>query len=540
MSAKVLVRASATRLLVARRRSPRQWLALLPLALALAACSVKPEPIAVERHVERARADYATLYKDQVPLDGPLTLHEAIARAIKYNFDHRLALMEGALQDSQLGLASMSMLPRLAASAGYTTRSNEPASSSRSVLTGRQSLEPSVSQDMQRWTSDLSFSWNLLDFGLSYFQARQQADRALIAVERRRRVINNMMKEVRSSYWRAATAQRLLPRIDPILAEAEKALAASREIEKSRLEPVLSTLEYQKSLLQVVNQLRRLKSDLSVAKAQLAALLNISPGTPFTLAAAEADMDPPAPLTAEARDLEVVGLASRPELREEAYQERIDRAGIYKEYVRLLPGVSLVTSLNYDSNSFLVNQAWAEAGFRATWNLFGLLSGPKAIEVAETQMEVSKARRLALSVAVLTQINISAQQYARSLEAYDTARQISRIEDRIMKTVTDEGTLDAQPELERIRRSLASIAAELERDRSYTEVQAALANLYISVGIDPIPPSLMDEDLPGLTRTVQAALADLDKGRLPTLPHVPDTQPQEEPRDKTASPTPVS
>lgn len=56
------------------------------------------------------------------------------------------------------------------------TRNNDLASSSRSVLTGRQSLEPSTSQDRRRATADLTASWNVLDFGVSYYQAQQQAD----------------------------------------------------------------------------------------------------------------------------------------------------------------------------------------------------------------------------------------------------------------------------------------------------------------------------------------------------------------------------
>lgn len=510
----------------------------------LGACAVAPAPILPEEHLARARTDYAQLYKDQAPLAGPLTASEAVARALKYNYDQQLASVESALQSSQFDVAVMNMLPRLAASAGYNVRNNENASSSLSVLTRRQSLEPSTSQDRNRGTADLTFSWNLLDFGVGYFQARQQGDRALIAVERRRRVINNIAKEVRSAYWRTATAQRLLPKIDPLLADAEKALKANAEISRNSLEPVLQTLEYRKNLLQVITQLRRLKSDLSVAKAQLAALVNIPPRTEFTVELPPETPSFPRGLSADLPSLELIALSQRPELREEAYQERVDRNNLYKEMIRLVPGLSVLGGLNYDSNSYLVNNLWAEAGVRATYNLVNLISGPIAMDAARKQIEVSKVRRLALSVAVLTQVNVSHQQYLRSVETLDSAQEISQVEAGIAKAVSDGGLAEAEPEFERIRRGLSAVAAELDRDRAFTDLQASLANLYTSLGFDPVPAAVETDDLTTLTAVVKRSLDDLDAGRLPDIPHLepaPDQvpgQPSEPPQAETPSAPP--
>ena len=46
-------------------------------------------------------------------------------------------------------------------------------------------------------------SWNLLDFGVSYYRARQQADQVLIAEERKRKVVQNILADTRNAYWRA-------------------------------------------------------------------------------------------------------------------------------------------------------------------------------------------------------------------------------------------------------------------------------------------------------------------------------------------------
>jgi len=494
----------------------------LCVALSVSGCAIAPDPIRDVEHLERAKLDAGLLFAGQEPLTAPLTIEEAAARALRYNYDHRLALTEMALQAAQFDLAVMNTLPRLAAEAGYNVRDSENASSSMSILSRRQSLEPSTSQDMNRATSDLTFSWNLLDLGVGYYQARQQGDRALIAVERRRRVINNIVKEVRTAYWRAATAQRLLPKIEPLLKRAQSALNANADIERASLEAMLPTLEYRKNLLQVVGQLKRLRSELSVSKAQLAALINVPQGTPFTIADAGAPPMPPRSFKADLKTMEMLGLSMRPELREEAYQERVDRSNLRKEIIRMMPGLSMLGTLNWDSNSYLTNNLWAEAGVRVTYNLVNLLQLPRAISAAETQIEVAKARRLALSVAVLTQVNVGWQQYMRAIESYDDSSEVAAVEAKIAKTVDNGGIAEAEPEFERIRRELTSVAAELDRDRSFTDLQSAFGNLYTAVGVDPVPAGVDTDNLEGLRTAVRDSFARLDAGVLPDLPKTPD------------------
>ncbi|MCU1732009.1 transporter, partial [Pseudomonas sp. 20P_3.2_Bac4] len=81
------------------------------LALAISGCAVTSQPIDRSASEERARTDLATMFKDQEPLNGPLTLHQAMARAVKYNLEARLKVMEEALSKRQVDLARLDMLP---------------------------------------------------------------------------------------------------------------------------------------------------------------------------------------------------------------------------------------------------------------------------------------------------------------------------------------------------------------------------------------------------------------------------------------------
>lgn len=123
-----------------------------------------------------------------------------MARAVKYNLEARLKVMEEAPSQRQVDLARFDMLPRMALAAGYAGRNNVGASSSQSIRTGTQSLEPLTSQDRDRDVAYLTMVWKVLDFGVSYVSVKQQADQRLILEERRRKVIHTITQDVRSAY----------------------------------------------------------------------------------------------------------------------------------------------------------------------------------------------------------------------------------------------------------------------------------------------------------------------------------------------------
>lgn len=484
--------------------------------LVVTGCAVKPMPLTETDRLAQASADRSVLFTMQEPVAGPITMEEAIARALKYNLDRRLAVMDAALQQRQLDLSNYDMLPRLVADAGYTTRSNEAFSVSRNVdgeLTD--TFDATTSQDKTRFTAELGLSWNILDFGLSYYQAKQQADRSLIADQRRRRVVHSVVQQVRAAYWQAVSAQRLQKRIAPVLAEAERALEQSRANERQRLSPLLETLRYQKQVVEIMRQLETLEQDMAIAKAQLSALMNLPPGSDFTLAEPAGAATMPT-VALSMSEMENLALLNRPELYEEAYQKRITALEARKALLRLLPGVSLGASLNHDSNSYLVNQEWAEASARVTWNLLNVFSAPATFRVQEAQQELAETRRLALSMAALTQVHVGYRQFLRARDQYERAALLQDIEERIYQNVLDsEG---AVADLERIRAGASAIATELLRDRAYADMQNAVASLYVSLGLDPLPAEVASHDIPALAAAVKTVSDSWMQGRIPTPP----------------------
>jgi outer membrane protein TolC len=180
------------------------------LSFALAGCAVTPEPFDEETQRQRAGDLLQRLTQDQEPVTAPVDLYTAMARASKYNLDYRVEVMEHAVHVRDLDLKRFDMLPKLVASLDYAGRSNDSGGFSRSLITGLVSLEPSTSSDRNYFVADLAMSWDVLDFGLSYVRARQAADDVLVSEERKRKVVNRIVEDVRSVFWRAASAERLL------------------------------------------------------------------------------------------------------------------------------------------------------------------------------------------------------------------------------------------------------------------------------------------------------------------------------------------
>src|SRR3990167_7579480 len=483
------------------------------LALAISGCAVTSQPIERSVSEQRAQSDLQNMFKDQEPLSGALTLHQAMARAVKYNLEARLKVMEEALAKRQVDLASFDMLPRMAASAGYAGRSNVSASSSQSVDTGTQSLEPSTSQDRDREVADLTMVWNVLDFGVSYISAKQAGDQRLIVQERRRKVINTIVQDVRSAYWRAMAAERLLKQIDSLMARVETARDNSQSMSEQRIGDPVQALGYQRSLIQATRQLEEQRRALSLAKTELATLVNLPLGTQLTLATPDEYVIPE--LKVDLASLEQEALTSRPELREQDYQTRITAAETRKAMLRLLPGLEFSAGGHYDSNSFLVEQGWIDYGVKVTWNLFNVISAPAAIDVAKAGEEVAAARRQAMSIAVLAQLYVANANYREALRQFKTNQQLSDIDGQILTQLRNRHQAAGLGELELIQGELNTLQADLRRDLSYADLRNAYGQIFASAGLDPLPDEVQSTEVQSIATALanrEAAWAEGDIG----------------------------
>jgi len=493
--------------------------ALLGTSLLLCACgSLTPTPYTQDEIRNRIASDRQKMFAEQEPVAGPISFHEAAARALKYNLDYRLKLMESALSRSLYDVSKFDMLPRLVANAGYLSRSNTAGGISEGidVATGKPdgtvSLRPSTATEDDRRLAGLTLSWNVLDFGVSYYRAQQKADQILMAEERRRKVVQNVLQDVRNAYWRALGAQRLINDVNDLVARASKALIAARKAEDQGLLPRQQALAYQRALLDAVSLMNLRRQDREFARAELAALMSLPPGTPFVLADTEEPIV--AALPADAETLELIALERRPEIMEEWYRKRVTANDIRIAKAQVWPNLSLEAGPLYDSNKYLYNNNWSEAGLRLSFNLLKLLQWPALDEAQANQERTDETRRIALSMAILTQVHVGRQRYELALSELNFAEEIMRVDGRLLQYAKAAASTSVDSELEVIRAEARWLLARYQRQAAYSNAQAAWGRLYNSIGYDVMPDAIESHDIQTLAGEIRKTMADWEKAGL--------------------------
>ena len=488
--------------------SGRAPVAAFVFSLGLAGCAVRPEPITAAESVAFTENRLSRIVADQEKVTGAISLYEAMARAIKFNLDTRVELAQTALRVKELDLAHYKFLPALVANSGYAGRDNISASSSQSIQTGRQSLEPSTSSERNQFASDLTFSWNILDFGLSYVRAQQLADEALIAEETRRRIANRVIEDVRTAYWRAVTSERLASRMRGLEASVQRALSDTRrQFNDTNVNPV-TALSYERDLIEVRRQIQQVDTELAVAKAQLAALMNLTPGTPFRLVDSRASSIPT--LRRNPQEMIRIALNNRPEMREVEYRLRINGKEAAAALLELLPGVQLYLGANVDSNQFLFHNNWLAYGAKASWNLLKLAQYPARKASIDAQDNLLDQRSLALTMAVMTQVHVSRARYALAYRDIKTAADVLNVQNNLKAQIRSQIAVDKSGEQLLIKEELNALLAEVRFDLAHAQLQNAFASVYGALGLDPVDASV---DIKADTKVLARQLETLWRAR---------------------------
>jgi len=471
------------------------------VAVAVAGCgTVAPVPFTREDVAAQLQVDRQAAVAGVEPIRGAVSLEEAIARALKYNLERRTRMMEEALALSQLDLSNYDMLPKAALSAGYKHRSEYPTTRAIDSVTGRPSLaNPSISSDRNHRTADLGLSWNLLDFGLSYHTARQNADRVQVAAERRRRAMHILIQDVRTAFWRTASAQKLRGDVRAAIELAEEALADARKAEAERIRSPLDSLRYQRQVLENVRLLEAIDQDLSTARVELAHLMN-APLAHDLRVEEPADGANRRLLEQSVDQMEEVALMNNAELREQFYGARIAREEARKVLLRMFPNLSFSVDLKYDDDRFLVHHRWNEAAGQLSYNLLNLLSMPAQKRFAEAGVTLADQRRVASQMAVLAQVHVARLQHASAYQQFVRADAIYQVDQRINQIYAAGEKAQTQSKLDRVSSNTTTILSLLRRYQALALVHTSASKLQATMGLEPAVPGVQDVSLEELKR----------------------------------------
>ena len=456
--------------------------------LGLVACDITHTPMSEADRMENVQKTYAHMFPaEQEVISHPLAMEDIMARALIYNLDSRVQLQERKLAEAALKVSKMELLPDLNFDARLSARSNVAASKSEEIATGVQNLNFSRSSEDTVQSYKIDLTYDLIELGMNYIRAQQEAKRVEIMKERRRSVLQNLMRDARVTYMRAAVAQMLEDDVRALKLQADEALVrAEKAYDQGLVEPV-ENLSYRKGLLEVVSDLDRLLSQFTTAKIELATLINIPPGTPIELELPPVTFAQTPTVNATVDQMEAYALLNRPELIEEDYQYEIEKQDRESFWINMLPNVQPSLAYNYDNNQFLLNNSWITLGVNVAYNLMDLLaSQPREDEILKT-LEFAAMKRDAMTMAVLGQVNLAYLRHKEALERLDISQQLYTTEEGITRNLENYLETGQSTSQDVILAQARTLLARVEYYADIIDAHTTLADLILAVGYDAIP-----------------------------------------------------
>ena len=409
-------------MIIENRRPPVcvAWLALMILG----GCSTPAVELDSAAHQSMIEADrkIAEDVQQGAAKQISLTLDQALQRGVVHNLDARVAALEILVQQKNVTLESLKALPSLNASRGYLGRDNDGASSSRSVLSGLESLEPSQSSDRDRQTAALELNWNLLDVALAYADAQKADMGAQISRERHEKVIHNIERDVYAAYWRAYAYQSTKTQTDALLVDTGRQIDRLNKAVKEKLISADMAGDQVVLLNDRVRSLKELNDQLNLSQIELKSLLALPMNADLVLQKPDARASDYKSLLNESLEAqEWAALKNRPEVREEILQKNLTLQDTKREILTTLPGMELFVGANYDSNSFMQDSTWISSSAKLVQSIIGIFTLPTRYHAAKTKEDLADARRQALVAAVLAQTNIARTRLMTREMAYQDA-----------------------------------------------------------------------------------------------------------------------
>lgn len=457
---------------------------LLSAGLFLSACTANRVELGSAEHTNILQTDRHNAADRSTPEALSLSYNEALKRAIAQNLDARVSALEALSKEDDVDLASLQALPDISLSATAFGRSNEGASSSRSIISGNQSLEPSYSTERYHNTREMSVNWNTLDLVLAVAESRIAQDEAMIARQRHAKVLQNIERDVHSAYWRAYAFQQTADETGALLSRAKEQLANVHKahdegfIAASAAADLRGDIHQQKAALDAVN------NDLSYSQIELKSLLSIPQGTEITLTSKPDNQNRLAQslIDSDLPTLEEEALFNRPEINETILQKNIDAQNTRNTILRTMPGADLFFASNRDSNDFLYDEDWLSFSASISQSLSSLFTLPARHRAAQNIEELGEARRLSLTAAIMTQVHLARHRLDLALQNYEEAEGSYRIAGEQARKADAQKSLGLGSGNATMPAALQAQTLKIKSLQAHAEMQEALASLLNTLG----------------------------------------------------------
>ncbi len=424
--------------------------------------------------IENAKAHFNAIKGRTYAETILLTLPRAIELAIENNLNIRIKDLQKAIAEERSTASMLGMLPSMDVSAGYSTRDNEPGSVSESLLTGDQSLEASKSSEINETRYEFNILFSVLDFGLSYYTAAQQDDKALIAEQQKRRTAQNLTLDVTEAYLKVAAAQHAMNDTEAMIGLSKDTEAALDSVGKSGSLSPLKMFREKIMFLKLKKRLTEYRRNFENSKIHLCALLGYYPENTIKVDTSFLkELNDSALPTVE--ELERMALENRPELSELDMRSHISSLEAKKAILKMFPNVKLFADFTDSSNVYLYNSSWWQVGVKAAFDLLNIPGRYYEYQSDKLEGEKIDMETLALSIGVIAEVRIAHANLQEVKNRFKIADDIHNTQKEYLSTAIEHGDNGGSVKPLMVRR------VRMETAESAIQRTTSLANYYLNM-----------------------------------------------------------
>ena len=376
-----------------------------------------------DERAEKASTHFQAAKFRELQQGQALTLQECIRIALKNNLQIRVSELELQVQKELETAEALGMLPRFDINNRFTARSNTPASGSQKIVATGKSYGASYSEDKVVNYLNVDLLFSVLDFGLSFYNTRQQADRVLLSKQRKERMAQNLALDVVKAYFKVAAAQRAIKMTDSLLEQCRSRYEQIYNLSKQRKITPGRAFDESRRFIAMEKRLTDYQRSYENSCVELRTLMGYYPSAGIVVDESALDRLQKFDLP-DIGTMEQIAILQRPELYEADIQKHINILECRKTILMMFPNVQLYADWSNSSNKYLYNSSWFELGLRAAYNLLKLPQHVAKYRGYAAQVEADEMRSYAQAVAVMAQVRIAHSNFENARNRYQLDRKV--------------------------------------------------------------------------------------------------------------------
>lgn len=459
------------------------------LALVLSGCtSVVSVDMQADREANLAMDRELINPPADIDLTQPFSLDDVIKLGLRNNLDLRVSRFEQEIAKDTALADKLDMLPDLQLNREYDHEDKFRREGSFAPETGVVTEGATVSRLKTNMTADLTLTWSVLDFGLSYIRSRQSQLQQEVLQMRRNRQAQLLALDLTEAFWKAALAEDALDYVRRVERELKAQRGAIEQSVAERRLDAIAAKDVEKRLVDIALSIRDLQADIANARIRLSRLMGLKQDARFIL-----KREPIKPLLAKfprpdqlsADVFEEYALRNRPELFERDLGERIQSDDVRAAMLNMFPNLSFSAGRNWDGNTLVESNYWNSVGYSVGWNLLNLPKQYSLMKSEEKGVEMERASRLQMTVGVITQVHIGLLDYRIAVERFKLYEESYGLTTELLGMTRERNAAGIMSDLSVAQRLLEDMAAKLRRDQAVVDLIVAYRRLLTSVGLNP-------------------------------------------------------